>query len=272
MLSLALKDRTIHTELPAFVMGILNVTPDSFFKESRGGIERAFKLIEDGADILDLGAESSRPGSLYVSEEEEMNRLLPVIREIRKTSDIPISIDTRKKNVMKAALEEGADILNDISALEDDDAMADFCAEQKIPVILMHKKGVPSSMQNDVVSTGAFSVVNDYLCKRAEYAISKGISSDKIIVDPGIGFGKDLTANVELINNVGKLCDKKYMILMALSRKTCIGEMTGEPVESRLSGTLCADILSVIKGASMVRVHDVKETVDTLKVLSYISI
>lgn len=271
MLSLPLKNRIIKTELPAFVMGIVNVTPDSLFKNSRGGVERALQLVEEGADILDVGAESTRPGSQYVSEEEELSRLIPVIEKIRAESDIPISVDTRKKNVMKAALDAGADILNDISALEDDAEMASFCAEEKIPVILMHKKGLPVSMQDHAVSEGAFEIVNTYLKERADYAVSKGIAPEKIIVDPGIGFGKDLKANVELIKNTGNLCDKKYPILMALSRKTCIGEMTGRAVEDRLYGTLCADILSVMKGASMVRVHDVKETVDTLKVLRYIN-
>ena len=148
MLSLFLKDKKITTTLPAFVMGIVNATPDSFWEQSRGGIERALKLIEDGADILDLGAESSRPGSEYVSKEEEIKRLIPLIEQIRKVSDIPISVDTRKKEVMKAAFEAGADILNDISALEDDEEMATFCASVDIPVILMHKRGNPSTMQN----------------------------------------------------------------------------------------------------------------------------
>lgn len=267
---LQLKDRIVKSELPAFVMGIVNVTPDSFFKDSRGGVERALKLIEEGADILDLGAESTRPGSLYISEDEEIERLIPVITEIRKVSDIPISVDTRKKNVMEKAFQAGADILNDISALEDDPLMADFCAKNELPVILMHKKGIPSSMQDNVVSENAFKIVNDYLIQRAEYALSAGIAKDKIILDPGIGFGKDLKANVDLIKNLSSLGNKKYPILMALSRKTCIGQMTGRDVEDRLAGTLAADLLSVIRGASMVRVHDVKETVDTLKVLSYI--
>ncbi|MCR5495673.1 MAG: dihydropteroate synthase [Treponema sp.] len=267
---LQLKDRIVKSELPAFVMGIVNVTPDSFFKDSRGGVERALELIEEGADILDLGAESTRPGSLYISEDEEIERLIPVITEIRKVSDIPISVDTRKKNVMEKAFQAGADILNDISALEDDPLMADFCAKNELPVILMHKKGIPSSMQDNVVSENAFKIVNDYLIQRAEYALSAGIAKDKIILDPGIGFGKDLKANVDLIKNLSSLGNKKYPILMALSRKTCIGQMTGREVEDRLAGTLAADLLSVIRGASMVRVHDVKETVDTLKVLSYI--
>jgi len=270
MQKLLLKDREIYTELPAFVMGIVNVTPDSFWAESRGGAEHAMELIRQGADIIDIGAESTRPGSAYVSAEEELSRIIPVIQEIRRTSDIPISVDTRKKSVMEKAVECGADILNDISALEDDPDMARFCASSGIPVILMHKRGTPVNMQANGVYTDAFSEVNSYLEDRAEYAIKNGISADKIIVDPGIGFGKDLDANIALIKDAGKLCSGKYPVLMALSRKSCIGLMTGRKVQDRLSGTLAADLLAVMSGASMVRVHDVKETVDTLQILRYI--
>ena len=191
----SLSTRTIQTDLPAFVMGIVNVTPDSFWKESRGGFEHALKLIEQGADILDIGGESSRPGSAYVSEEEELSRIIPVIQEIRKVSDIPISVDTRKKNVMEKAFEAGADILNDISALEDDWEMGKFCGKHGIPVILMHKRGTPADMQNNTSYEDVFKEINDYLVERAEYAISCGISEDKIILDHGVGFGKTVEEN-----------------------------------------------------------------------------
>ncbi len=269
MLSLSLKNRKITTSLPAFVMGIVNATPDSFWEQSRGGTERALKLIEDGADILDIGAESSRPGSDYVSQEEEIKRLIPVIEQIRKESDIPISVDTRKKEVMKAAFEAGADILNDISALEDDEEMVSYCASIDIPVILMHKRGNPSTMQNHTKYENAFDEVNSYLSERVQFALNNGIKKDKIILDPGIGFGKDLSANVNLINKCGLLCEGQYPVLMALSRKTCIGEITGRPVEQRLAGTLAFNMISVQKGATIVRVHDVAQTVDTLKILDY---
>lgn len=262
MLSLELHNRTIKTERKAFVMGILNVTPDSFYEKSRGGLERAMRLIEEGADILDVGAESTRPGSSYIDEKEELSRLIPVIEEIRKKSDIPISVDTRKKNVMEKAFDAGADILNDISALEDDSEMGRFCAEKEIPVVLMHR-GKVSDVKN------AFLEVSEYLLSRIEFAESSGISPQKIIVDPGIGFNKGFEENVSLIKNSGRLCGGKYKILMALSRKRCIGEMTGRDVSERLSGTLAADLISVIKGCSLIRVHDVKESIDTLKVLEY---
>lgn len=270
MVELKLKNRTINTKLPALVMGILNVTPDSFYSESRGGLEKAKKIIDFGADIIDIGAESSRPGSDYVSEEEELKRLIPVIDGIRKFSDIPISVDTRKYSVMKACFEHGADILNDISALEDDEKMVSFAADVKIPVILMHKRGNPQNMQKNTEYNNVFDEVNEYLIERCNFAEKNGIESEKIIVDPGVGFGKNLSGNVELIKKCGKLCNGKYKVLMALSRKTCIGEITGKTVDKRLSGTLSANLLSVLNGAQLVRVHDVDETVDMLKVLNFI--
>lgn len=267
MIELKLASKTIKSDLPAFIMGIVNATPDSFFSQSRGGIERALQLIEEDADLLDLGAESTRPGSEYVSEEEEIRRLIPLIKEIRKHSDIPLSIDTRKAAVFKAAVEAGADILNDISALEDAPELADFCAENKLPVILMHKRGNPGTMQKNTEYKDCFSEVNDYLSRRADFVLSKGIAPEKIILDPGIGFGKNAADNFQLIRRCGELCNGKYKVLMALSRKTCLGEATGRPVEERLAGTLAADLLAVQKGAFMIRVHDVKEAVDTMKVL-----
>ncbi|MCR5123806.1 MAG: dihydropteroate synthase [Treponema sp.] len=263
----SLADRFIETELPAFVMGIVNANGDSFWKESRGGLERAMSLISDGADILDIGGESTRPGSEYVDADEEIRRVLPVIEAIRKESDIPISVDTRKYEVMKAAFDAGADILNDISALEDDERLASFAAEKKIPVILMHKRGIPTDMQSNTAYSNVLSDVGKYLSDRAEYALSKGIEPRKIIVDPGVGFGKDTKGNFALIKGCGKLCGGKYPVLMALSRKSCIGNVTGREVQDRLTGTITADILSVMSGAFMLRVHDVKETVDSLKIL-----
>lgn len=267
MKSFSLRDRLMTTDNPAFIMAIVNATPDSFFEDSRGSIDRALKMIDEGADLLDIGGESTRPGSEYVDEAEEIRRVVPLVREIRKHSDIPISIDTRKLGVMKAAFDEGADMLNDVSALEDDEGMAEFCAETDIPVILMHKRGIPSAMQSDTKYGNVFHEVSDYLDARAEYAISKGIDPSRIIVDPGVGFGKDLDGNIQLIKNCGRLCGGRYPVLMALSRKTCIGQMTGREVDDRLYGTLAADLVSVMNGAFMVRVHDCAPCLDTFAVL-----
>ena len=267
MLEFKLKDRTISTERNAFVAGIVNVNNDSLWKGSRGGFSLAKRLILEKADILDIGAESSRPGSKYISEKDELKALIPLIRKIRKFSDIPISVDTRKKNVFEACVQEGADILNDISALEDDSQMARYAGNEKIPVILMHKRKNPDIMQKYTEYEDVFKEVEDYLYSRIQYAVENGIDEDKIIIDPGICFAKDLHANLVLIKNCGRLCSGKYPLMMALSRKSFLGLLTGKTVDKRLAGTVSANLYSVINGAKFVRVHDVKEAVDSLDVL-----
>ncbi len=272
----------------AWIMGIVNVTDNSFYEGSRipqtddesarKAVEYALQLVAQGAEIIDLGAESTRPGSEYVSEEEELRRLLPVVQGIRKKSDVIISIDTRKANVFAQCFALGADILNDVSALEDGgDTLTDFCASVHSPVILMHKRGIPREMQQNTVYTDVVQVVQEYLHQRFEYAVAHGIAPEKIILDAGIGFGKDLPSNVALMNASRRILEsfssecRPDQILMGLSRKTCIGEMTGQPVELRLAGTLAADLLCIQQGATILRVHDVAETRDTLSVLEYMS-
>ncbi|MBQ9238491.1 MAG: dihydropteroate synthase [Treponema sp.] len=249
-------------------MGIVNVTPDSFWSGSRGGAERAFQLIDEGADILDIGGESTRPGSSYLSAAEECERIVPVIAAVRARSSIPISVDTRKLSVLQAARQAGADILNDVSALEDDQAIGVYAAQEHIPVILMHKRGIPAIMQQNTRYDEIVKDVDAYLQRRAAYAQACGIAQDKIIVDPGIGFGKDGAGNRALIQQCGTLCGGRYPVLMALSRKSCIGELTGRPVDGRLAGTLAANLCAVQRGASFLRVHDVAETRDALSVMS----
>ncbi len=270
MKKLHLAARKITTDRPAFIMGIVNATPDSFYGASRGGADLALRLEDEGADIIDLGAESTRPGSAYVDEKEELRRIVSVIEQLRLRSDIPISVDTRKRSVMEAAWNAGADILNDISALEDSEGMAAFVAEKKIPVILMHKRGIPQDMQNATSYDNVFEQVNAYLEKRAQVAEEAGIDRDKIIIDPGIGFGKGLDENRQLIWNCGSLCEGRYPVLMALSRKSCIGIMVGEQDPSddaRLYGTLTANLIAIQRGASLLRVHDVKACRNTLDVI-----
>lgn len=255
------------------IMGIVNVTPDSFWKGSRGlghqGAELALKLVEEGADILDLGAESSRPGSEYVGAEEEIRRLIPVIEEIRRYSSVPLSIDTRKKVVMEAAWQQGASIVNDISALEDDPELGVFAAQKGLPVILMHKQGIPSTMQDNPLSDNALHQVNDYLQQRVQMALSLGIESDKIWLDPGICFGKDFHANKILVTECGTLCGGKYPVVMGVSRKSFVAQMIGRnsAPEDRLAGTLATNMMAVMAGASILRVHDVAATRDMLLVL-----
>lgn len=268
--------RMLETDLPAFIMGVLNATPDSFWDQSRtgslaSGVERALAMEADGADIIDIGGESTRPGSAYVGAEEEIARVIPLILEIRKHSRIPISVDTRKASVLKAALEAGADICNDVSSLEDDADMASLAADAGIPVILMHKRGIPATMQDSPSYADVVSNVADYLFSRARYAEECGIARDKIILDPGIGFGKSYAHNCALLSGLSVLSRGAYPVLVGLSRKSCIGQMTGRETSLRLSGTLAANLIAVQNGAGFLRVHDVAETRDILSVLQEIT-
>ena len=271
LLAMKFGNRTISTEYKAFVMGIVNVTPDSFYSVSRGGFERAEKLIEDGADILDIGGESTRPGYSEISDDEEIRRVVPVITELRKKYEIPISIDTTKYEVLKAAYEAGADIFNDISAFEgkDYEKAADFVAKNGMSAILMHR--FTESEDDRITNPEIMKEVSDFLEDRVKFAFEHGIPLEKIVVDPGIGFGKTFEENVILMKNIEQLCGGKYPILMALSRKRCIGTITRRMVEERLVGTVAANMLSIQKGAVIVRVHDVAETKDSLKIMKYLS-
>lgn len=251
-------NRILSTEKKAFVMGIVNATPDSFFEGSRGGIERALQLIEEGADIIDIGGESTRPGFTPVSVEDEIKRVVPLVKEIRKHSDIPISIDTTKLEVMKACMDYDVQIWNDVLALSGKKENACFVAKNNISVILMHN------------GEGDIEQVNKELCATIDFAFQNEIKKEQIIVDPGIGFGKTNEQSINIIKNTDKICNLEYPVLMALSRKRCIGEMTGRPAEQRLVGTVTANLISVQRGACMIRVHDVKETVDMLNVLKYL--
>ncbi len=282
----------VSTPLPALVMGIVNCTPDSFWEESRGSghqaAELALQLADEGADIIDVGAESTRPGSRYMEEDEEMRRLIPVVEEIRRYSSIPLSVDTRKKVVMEAAWQSGANILNDISALEDDMALGAFAAAQGIPVVLMHKRGIPATMQGTTSYGDAFLEVDAYLRHRVAVALSLGMHSDRIWIDPGIGFGKDFEANRALVEQCGRLCGGRYPVVMGLSRKTLVAQMiacgrgtaktsgTGlsgsvpwvdlPAPHKRLAGTIAANMIAVSNGATVLRVHDVAATRDMLSV------
>lgn len=266
----------LKTDLDALVMGIVNATDDSFWQGSRfpstsQGVDLALRMVEEGADILDIGAESTRPGAPYVSAEQEIERLIPLIQGIRSSSSVPISIDTRKAKVFSAALEAGVDMLNDVSALEDDEELAPLAARSGVPVVLMHKKGNPATMQDSPSYTDVVKEVSQYLLGRARRAIEAGIHKDRIIFDPGIGFGKRLEDNRALISGLAEIVQCGYPVLMALSRKSCIGAFTGRDVADRLAGTVVANVLSVQQGAKLLRVHDVRETIDMLKVYREIS-
>jgi dihydropteroate synthase len=230
-------------------------------------VEKALVLAEEGAGIIDLGAESTRPGAAYISAEEETERLVPVIQGIRRCSPVPLSADTRKAATAAACLEAGADMINDISALEDDPALGALCGEKKAALVLMHKKGNPGDMQKDPQYGDAAAEVTAYLLEAAERAVKQGVPREGIILDPGIGFGKRLQDNLAILARLAEIGGTGYPVLVGLSRKTFIGDLTGRPGAERLAGTLAANAWSILRGASIVRVHDVRETVDLVRVL-----
>ncbi|APH15866.1 dihydropteroate synthase [Clostridium sporogenes] len=256
------------------VMGIINCTPDSFYEGSRkNSIEEALKtaekMLKEGAEILDIGGESTRPGSDPVNEEEEIKRVVPVIKEIKnKFKDAIISIDTYRANTAKAAIEAGADIVNDISAMKYDENMVKVVKEYNVPVILMHVKGKPKDMQIDPVYENLMKEIHLYFNERIEYCKSHGITEDKIILDPGIGFGKTVEHNLKIMNTIEELKSFNLPVLLAASRKATIGKVLGNlPTEERLEGTIALSCLAVDSGLQMVRVHDVKENTRAIRML-----
>ena len=256
---------------PALVMAVVNCNNDSFYAPSRAlhfdAVEKALAAEEEGAAIVDFGAESTRPGSAYISAGEELARLLPVIEAFRKRSRLPVSVDTRKAVVARQVLDAGADIINDISALLDDPAMPGVCAARGAAVVLMHKKGVPLTMQENPRYVNLVEELRSWFKTAAEYATGAGITPEKIILDPGIGFGKSLEDNLEILRHLVEILGKDYPVLVGLSRKSFIGEITGRSPADRLAGTLAANAAAIIGGADIIRVHDVKEHLDLAKVL-----
>jgi dihydropteroate synthase len=256
-----------------YIMGILNVTPDSFSDGGRyftvdSAVEHAMKMIEDGADIIDVGGESTRPGSEPVPLEEELRRVIPVIKEIVKRTDVPISIDTYKSEVARQALDNGAVIVNDISGLRFDEKMVEVIAQYNASVIIMHIKGTPKTMQQNPYYDDVISEIYGYLSESIERAQSYGIK--QIIVDPGIGFGKRLVDNLEIIRRLREFKSLGYPILIGVSRKSFIGNILNLPVEERLEGTAGAVAISVWNGANIVRVHDVKEMTRVVRIVDAI--
>ncbi|MCG2709880.1 MAG: dihydropteroate synthase [Thermodesulfovibrionales bacterium] len=248
-----------------YLMGILNVTPDSF---SDGGryfdrtlaIKRAYEMVEEGADIIDIGGESTRPGSEPVPLQEEIARTIPVIEEISKKIKVPISIDTYKAEVAKRALDAGASIVNDISGLRFDPEMPKVVSQYKVPVVIMHIKGTPKNMQANPQYEALIPEVMDYLRESIRLAVESGIAEDKIIIDPGIGFGKTYDHNLEIIKKLREFTLLEKPLLVGPSRKAFIGKILGDaPASERLEGTAAAVAISILNGANIIRVHDVKE-------------
>jgi dihydropteroate synthase len=250
-------------------MGILNCTPDSFYPGSRvrgidQAVETAQTMIRAGADILDVGGESTRPGSDPVQAAEEIERVVPVIQRIRKLSDVLISVDTRKVEVAERALAEGADLVNDISALRDNRPLAECIAERDVPVVLMHMRGEPKTMQENPRYGDVLAEITEELAASVDFARSCGIREDRIIVDPGIGFGKRLQDNLVILRDLRSLRSLGYPIMIGLSRKSFIGMVLDKPVDQRLVGTVASHMLALMNGADILRVHDVEEAVETV--------
>ena len=260
-----------HQTRRPIIMGVLNVTPDSFsdggaFLDSDQGVRQAGKMIEEGADIIDIGPESTRPGSDRVSAAEQINRVRTILPALAGMGAI-VSIDTTSADVARFALDAGAAIINDVSAGRDDPALFALAAERQAPICLMHMLGQPKTMQADPVYQDVVGEVTQFLRDRADAAVAAGVSRDRIILDPGIGFGKTLEHNLSLLAGVGQLVGLGYPVLIGASRKRFIGEIANEPdPANRTAGTLAACLSSWREGAAIFRVHDVAEAVQAFAV------
>ncbi|MDI6751258.1 MAG: dihydropteroate synthase [bacterium] len=253
----------LDLEKRTHIMGILNVTPDSFsdgglFLETEDAYRHTLRMQEDGADIIDIGGQSTRPGSLPVSPEEELRRVLPVIEKLKRSNfKLPISIDTYSDKVAEACLEIGVEMVNDISGLRFSKRMRDVIAKYSAACLIMHIKGTPRDMQDNPAYPDLFGEIIDYLKDGINQAEESGIS--EIVIDPGIGFGKDLEHNLQIINHLDRFCVLNRPILVGVSRKSFIGKVLNLPTEERLEGTSAACAVAILRGANIVRVHDVKE-------------
>jgi dihydropteroate synthase len=260
--SLQVNDQEYLLGQRTWIMGVLNITPDSFsdgglyFDKDRA-ISRGLELAAEGADIIDVGGESTKPGSDPVPAEEELKRIIPVISALRAKTDVLISVDTTKSEIAEAAIEAGADIINDISAFRFDSRMPLLAAQKGVSVILMHMKGTPKTMQIDPSYVDLLAEIKSFLQEKIEAAQASGINKEKIIIDPGIGFGKSAEDNLILINNLSFLEELERPILIGTSRKSFLGSILNLPPLERSEGTIASAILSIIRGAHILRVHDV---------------
>ncbi|HVY78724.1 MAG TPA: dihydropteroate synthase [Solirubrobacterales bacterium] len=251
------------------LMGVVNVTPDSFsdggrYLDAAAAIRHGEELLSDGAAILDVGGESTRPGAEPVGEVEELHRVVPVVEALAARGTV--SIDTSKAAVAAAAIDAGAAIVNDVTALQGDPEMAALCAERGVGVVLMHMPGNPRTMQDDPRYDDMVDDVREFLAARAEVALAAGVAAERIWLDPGIGFGKTLEHNLELLRRLGELRELGRPLVIGTSRKSFIGRVDGSPVEERIGGSLASAVLAAAEGADVLRVHDVAETAQALKV------
>lgn len=258
------------------IMGIINLTPDSFsqdgfYSKPEQALQHALHLIEAGADIVDIGGESSRPGAVKISLQEELDRVMPVIELIRRESETTISIDTTKPELMTAAVSAGAGLINDINALQTPEALA-AAARLQVPVCLMHKQGEPATMQNNpVYPTGIIETIQAFFAERIQQCEKAGLDRRKIILDPGFGFGKTIQHNLKLLHDLDKLLEFDRPLLLGVSRKSTIGTLLDKSVDERMIGSLAVAVYSALKGVGVIRTHDVDETRQALQMLNFIA-
>ncbi len=257
------------------IMGILNVTPDSFsdggqFNNSQKAIDYALKMEDDGADIIDVGGESTRPGAKPVTIEEELNRIIPVIEGIRKKSNIIISIDTYKSNVADKAITAGANIINDISGLRFDKDMIRLASNLQVPIVIMHMLGNPQNMQNDPIYKDIIEELILFFRERVDLMTSNGILKNNIILDPGIGFGKTVNHNFTILRELNRIAELGFPVLVGPSRKSFIGHTLKLPPEERIEGTAAAVTAAIMNGSRIVRIHDVEEMLRVVKITEQI--
>ncbi len=260
---------SMEVRVPA-VMGILNVTPDSFsdggqFDNPHTALRQAAIMAEEGAALIDIGGESTRPGADSVSEQEELDRVIPIVEAVRNVCDVPISVDTSKPAVMREAVAAGASMINDVYALQLDGAV-EAAAELQVAVCLMHMQGEPRSMQQEPRYDDVVQEVGSFLEARIDSAVAAGLDEDLIVVDPGFGFGKTHLHNIELLSNLRQLRVRGRPVLVGVSRKSTLGEITDRKIDERMPASVAAAVVAVMQGASLVRAHDVRATVDALKV------
>ncbi|WP_085286088.1 dihydropteroate synthase [Colwellia chukchiensis] len=256
-------------------MGILNITPDSFsdggqFSQLAPAMAQVSRMIADGATIIDIGGESTRPGAASVSDEEELARVIPILTAIKQNFQVLVSIDTSKACVMRAAIAAGADLINDVRALQNDGCLA-AVANSNIPICLMHMQGLPRSMQVQPQYTDVVGDIMAFFQQRIDACVEAGIGRERLILDPGFGFGKTVAHNYHLLANMSRFREFSLPILAGLSRKSMIGNLLNREVSQRLAGSVSAAVIAAQQGADIIRVHDVQATVDALKVLQAVN-
>ncbi|MCD6335219.1 MAG: dihydropteroate synthase [Candidatus Latescibacteria bacterium] len=275
MFDLCCNNTVLHLSRRTHVMGILNVTPDSFSDGGRflrldDALRRAEEMVAEGADLIDIGGESSRPGSDPVALDEELDRVIPVVETLAGRVSVPLSVDTYKAEVARRALDAGAALVNDISAMRFDPAMKELIAERGVPVILMHMRGTPRDMQISPFYEDVIGEIGAFLRERIAEAVSAGIAQSSIVVDPGIGFGKRVADNLEIVRRLDAFHALGCPILLGPSRKSFIGKVLDVPSEERLEGTAAVVALSVLRGAHLIRVHDVRQMVRVARMVEAI--